>query len=94
MKQTVKNLADELGLIKAQIAELEEKQKTVRALLIASGESAVEGDLFRASITEAARKEVNWKAIAEKLEPSRQLVQAHTRLNHFPVIRVSSRNAA
>lgn len=60
---------DELGLLLAQIAELTKKadkiKDEIKDAATAGGPSAVEGNLFKATVVEANRKVVDWKAIAK-----------------------------
>ena len=75
----LRNAVDQLALIKAQIAELKAQEDALKAVLINSGLSAVDSDLHRATVSECDGKEmVDWKSIALKFSPSRQLVTAHT----------------
>ncbi|MGL4565260.1 MAG: hypothetical protein ACRCVD_08190 [Halioglobus sp.] len=89
---------DKLGLIKAQIAELQEQEKVlaakVKGELFDAGEDALEGDLFRAAMVVQDRTTVDWKAVAAKLQPSRQLVKAHTKETRVISLRVSARSTS
>ncbi len=87
----LKQLVDELGALRAQQATLKEREADLRDELIASGYTEAEGVLFRAVVVESDRKLVDWKAIAAKLQPSRQLVAAHTRHSMTTSVRVSAR---
>ena len=78
-QKALKKTADDLGTIRAQLAILKEQETALRETLIAHGVDVIEGDLFRANVVESHRKVIDWKKIAEKLEPSRQLVKAHNR---------------
>lgn len=70
---------DRLAQLKAQIAELRKLEDELKQVLIDSGESAVDGTGYRATISDCAGKEVvDWRTIAEKFNPSRQLIRAHT----------------
>lgn len=85
----LKPLADEYGEVKAQLVELEKRKKQIIKHLEDAGVHEVEGDLFRvvlALVPETIGPD--WKAIAAKLHPSRQLVRAHqitTRKEHTRV---------
>ena len=82
---------DALGKIKAQIADLEAQEKALRDHIAALGAGAYDGDLFRASVSIADREIIDWRAIAEKLEPSRQLITAHTSAKTVTTVRVAAR---
>ena len=83
--------ADTLGALKAQIAALEALAKIEHAKLVALGPGAHEGETFRATVSVADRETVDWKTIAKKLEPSRQLVTAHTDSKEVTTVRVVAR---
>ena len=62
------NVADRLGAIKAQIAELKRVETNLTELLINSGEGVVEGGTFRATISQVAeRVSLDAKAAEAKL---------------------------
>ena len=83
---------DELGLIQAQIAELRVLEKALKGAILQSGDT--EGDLFKATIIEAERRSVDWKAVANHLEPSYQLVRAHSKTTDVVTIKVTARSTA
>ncbi len=87
----VTGLADELGTIRAQMADLKDREREIRNTLIEAGVKTLEDDTFRALVVESMRTLIDWKAIAAKLEPSRQLVTAHTEEKEVIPIRVSAR---
>ncbi len=57
------SLVDELGALKAQIAELTAREKEITSLLKAANEPAIDGDLFRATISESERETIDTKAL-------------------------------
>jgi F0F1-type ATP synthase membrane subunit c/vacuolar-type H+-ATPase subunit K len=62
------SVVDRLGSIKAQIAELKAVEANLTALLANSGEGAVEGNLFRATVSQVAeRQSLDAKAAEAKL---------------------------
>lgn len=71
-------MVDELASIKAQIADLEIRADTYKAALIAAEVQAVDGTQHRATISEVYPVRTDWEAIATRLQPSAQLVRAHT----------------
>ncbi len=86
------NAVDQLGAIQAQIAELREAEKQLKGEIFASGDT--EGELFKAAIIEAERRTVDWKAVAAKLNPSHQLVRAHSKTTTVTSIKVTARSTA
>ena len=84
---------DQLGFIAAQVAELTKRADSIKANLKASGIDSVEGEFYRASISRSERFTTDWHAIAEKFEPSRQLVTAHTTSTEVVTVRVGARLA-
>jgi hypothetical protein len=60
-------LVDELGDLKARIAELETREKSLRHELIARGSAIAEGRSYSASITEAVRWTLDAKAVRSEM---------------------------
>jgi len=85
---------DQLGNLKAQIAELQTKAKAIEASLKAGGVARTSGMFFDANVFEQTRTSVDWEAIAKKLEPSRQLVTAHTSESTSLVLKVTGRKVS
>jgi hypothetical protein len=55
---------DTIAEIKAQIADLKQREDTYKAVLVASECPAIDGTLHRASISWSSRTTINWEAIA------------------------------
>lgn len=88
------DIVDQLLAVKAQLAELEQRERELKDCLVATGEKTIEGMLARASVSYCdGRAKVDWESIANKLgTPSRQLITAHTTYGQpFHVVRVSAR---
>lgn len=85
---------DRLGIIKGQIADLAVQAKLIEDRIKAHGAGVTEGSLFRATVSVSERETVDWKAVAEKLQPSHQLVTAHTARTEVVCLRVVARKAA
>lgn len=88
------NLCDEIGSLRAEVAELNQTIRALEDLLAMNEGDTFEGDLYRVSLSrDVQTTTVNWKAIAAKFNPSRQLVQAHTKVStsERPRFRVSAR---
>lgn len=84
-------MADELGKIRAQMANLKERESEIRDAFMEVGIKSLEDSRFRATVVESMRTTINWKKVAEKLNPSHQLVTAHTKQTPVTSIRVSAR---
>lgn len=90
------HIVDQLGEIKARIADLEEQEKVLRDQVLALGEKEVEGDLFRATVSTASR-EGRDKVFKDKIEElvekhlSRQFIAAHTTSTEVTSVRIAAR---
>lgn len=90
------DMVDTLAQIKAEIAELQNRADTYKAALIAAEVTEVEGTQHRATISETYKVTIDWRAIAEKLTPSTQLVAAHTHKAEEPTytLRLTARKVS
>lgn len=84
-------LIDRVGFLRAQAAELKKELDVAEAFIKAAGPGRYEGTLFSASVSTSERRLVDWASVAAKLEPSTQLVTAHTRYSESTSLRLSSR---
>jgi hypothetical protein len=86
------DLVDRLGSLKADMADLKAWEDKLRAELITRGVSEAEGDLFRASITEAAR----WTLDAERIreEMGEPWCTARSKVATVTTVRVSARTGS
>ena len=80
---------DQLGIIKAQIADLKAQEEALRAVIIEQGPGAYEGDMFRATVSESERATLDMAAVRAKL--SAQFIRAHTTYTDVVTVRVSAR---
>ena len=71
-------IVDRIAQLKAQISDLTQEEAALKAALIDSGLDAVNDSEHRAAISWTVKKSTDWRSIAEKFEPSRQLIAAHT----------------
>ena len=91
-------IVDDLGVIKAQMADLKHQEDRLKTLLIEgwkppfTSASEVEGDLFRAAISEVTKDVTSWRTVAQALGASRQLIKAHTTITTYTQVRVAARN--
>ena len=89
MKTNATKLIDDLGLIKAQIAELTKQESALKAAIVAMGEGAHDGDLFRATVSTSERETLDMAAVRDKLSP--QFVAAHTKVSTVTCVKVVAR---
>ena len=83
---------DSLADVRAQIADLKNREDTFKAYLIAAGHPAIDGTAHRAAVIQEQRTSTDWETIANKLNASRQLITAHTTTGApFYKIRLSAR---
>jgi len=90
----LKKTVDDLGRIKAKIADLTERKKELEYVLIDSGERTIEGKLFRVTISDYFKTAIAWKTIAEKLKASKRLISANTSESEVTRVSVYARKAA
>ena len=70
---------DRLGALSAALADMKREADTLRAELEDAGLTNIDGQLYRVNFAQCAgRTLTDWKAIAERLKPSAQLIRAHT----------------
>ncbi len=81
---------DELGFLKAQIAELEIKEKNLKGKLAHLAPGSYEGDLYRVSISVSERETLDMDAVRAKLSP--QFITAHTNVTEVRTLRVAGRS--
>ena len=61
---------DELGRVKADIAVLSDYEKDLKQDLVATGEQAIDGNLFRATVSMQTKTTTDWKAVCAALMAS------------------------
>ncbi len=70
---------DQLGALDSQIKALTKQAEALKAQIKAQGPERYLGAEYTALVFESEGRTItDWKAIAEKFEPSRQLITAHT----------------
>ena len=70
---------DQLGALDAQIKALTKQADILKAQIKAQGPERYLGSQYTALVFESEGRTItDWKAIAEKFNPSRQLITAHT----------------
>ncbi len=82
-------MIDELGMLLAQKAELEKREKAIKKELAALGDGAFEGSLFRATVATSERSKLDMDAVREKLSP--QFLAAHTTYTSVTAVSVKAK---
>jgi hypothetical protein len=85
------DLADRLGAVKAEIADLETREKALRDELIRRNVPAIEGDAYSATITDAVRWTLDTKAI--KTEMGASWYDARCRQSLVTTVKTAARAA-
>jgi Tfp pilus assembly protein PilX len=86
-----KNMVDRLAALDAAMADLKAEREAIAAAIKADadgGFAEYEGTEHCVTVSTTLRDTVNWKAVAAKLNPSRQLVQAYTDAKPVTTLRV------
>ena len=86
------DIADTLGRVKAEAAEVKEREDALKAELVARGVTEAQGDLFRATITEAARWSLDANAI--RAEMGETWCDRRSKVATVITLRVSARTGA
>lgn len=86
------DLADRLGALKAEIADLETREKALRDELIRRGAAEVEGALFRVTVADAVRWTLDTKTV--KAEMGAAWYDAHCRQAMVTTVAVKARTGA
>lgn len=84
-------LIDALGNVKAEIANLADRERKLKAQLVALGDGAYDGDLFRATVSTAERSTLDMDAVRAKLSP--QFITANSKVTKSTTIKVVARVA-
>lgn len=77
---TMADKVDQLGAISATIAAMKKQADQLRTELEDAGLTNIEGQLYRVNFSQCAGGTLtNWRAIAERLKASPQLIRAYTK---------------
>ena len=90
---TTEQIIDKLGAGLAAEANIAKENKAMKAALVKRIEagSRIDAELFAASHAQFERGTTAWKTIAERLEASRQMITANTKVKTIDTIKVVSR---
>lgn len=96
MPRTISSLrstVDELGRIKAQIADLKATEEQLRQTLLDAGIESTEGKLFRATVSRYDQTCVDYAGLIEQLAPPARLIKKFTTTSERTTVRVVARKA-
>jgi len=86
---------DRLGFLLAQIAELTKEADAIKDAIkdaaTAGGDKVVEGNLFKATVVEANRKVVDWKAIQKVCNIPEDIIIENTSITAVFSVKTTSR---
>ena len=82
---------DKLGILLAQIAELEEQAEVIKNAFKNAGEGKYEGKLYKAAVSLSQRNTVDYKSLVADLGISEHTLAKYTKTTASIAIRVTSR---
>jgi hypothetical protein len=85
------NTVDQLGLLQAQIANLEAQAEVLKNELKNAGEGHVEGNLYKSCVTLSQRKTVDNKAVYAEANVPADLIEKHTKTTAVITLKVTAR---
>ena len=92
MTNDLRSIVDELGTLKASIAELTERERVLKAAISASGYAEIDGTLYRATVSLSERATLDGDAVRAILSP--EDVRRCTKVTEVTTVRVSARRRA
>lgn len=82
---------DQLGMLLAQIAELEVQAEAIKNNIKNAGEGHIEGNLFKSCVTLSQRKTVDNKAVFAEANVPSELIEKHTKTTAVITLKVTAR---
>lgn len=90
--EKLKAAVDELGTLKAAIAELTDKERDLKTLIAASGYAELDGDLFRATVSLSERTTLETEKVKALLSAAQ--IAACSKTTEVTTVRVAARKRA
>lgn len=88
----LKRVVDNLGHLRAQIADLKEQEEELKAILLSSGLTELDGKLFRATISPSSKSYLDTDRLRKKYGES--WMNRYTLRTAYTAIRVVARKVA
>ena len=85
------NTVDQLGLLQAQIADLESQAEVLKNELKNAGEGHIEGNLYKSCVTLSQRNIVDNKAVFSEANVPAELIAKHTKTTAIITLKITSR---
>ena len=82
---------DKLGILQAEIANLQEQAEALKDKFKNAGEGKYEGNLYKASVSLSQRNVVDYKALVENLGIPAEVIAKFTKTTASIAIRVTAR---
>jgi hypothetical protein len=82
---------DTLGMLLAQIADLETQAEVIKNELKNAGEGHLEGNLYKSCVTLSQRKTVDNKAVYAEANVPADLIEKHTKTTAVITLKVTAR---
>ena len=86
---SVAALVDRIGELDAAMKPLKDEREKLAAQVKALGAGKYSGQLWSCTVSQSTRTSVDWETIAERLNPSRQLIVAHTSTSLVTALKVT-----
>jgi hypothetical protein len=84
-------IIDDLGILKAQIADLAKQEKALKDALTDLAPGTYAGDVFQLSVSESERATIDQDAVRAAM--SHQWLTAHTKVTPVRTLKVAARSA-
>jgi hypothetical protein len=82
---------DTLGLLLAQIAELEAKANLIKQDLKSQGQGSYEGSMFKATVIVSNRSNVDFKQVFAECSVPAEIIARNTKLQEVSTVKLTSR---
>lgn len=90
---SLKDAVDEMGMLKAQICELENRYEELKQRLVAAEVTQLDGSLFRVKVSNFTVHQVDWRGLVSDLKPPQELINHHTTLSKRQRVTVTARSS-
>lgn len=89
--QSLSDLVDELGRVKADLADLGAREKEIVDQLKARGTDTYKGELFEANVFSQSRSTTAWAEVVKEAKVPQIVINKHTKSSDILVCKVTAR---